>query len=136
MVAASTIAGGRAARGRGVWVEGTTTLRIDASILDHGGERSCDGDQLPWGVAGDHNLVGDATCALTGVGNVEGSDPLLGVLADNGGPTWTRLPGVGSLAIDAIAAGTGGLCDGAIATDQRGVARPTGVACDAGAVEQ
>ena len=55
---------------------------------------------------------------------------LLDPLADNGGPTLTRLPVAGSIAIDA-AAGIGG-CP---ATDQRGVPRPQGPACDAGAVE-
>ena len=55
---------------------------------------------------------------------------LLDPLADNGGPTLTRLPVAGSIAIDA-AAGIGG-CP---ATDQRGVPQPQGPACDAGAVE-
>jgi hypothetical protein len=51
----------------------------------------------------------------------------LGPLADNGGPTETRLPAPDSSAIDRA-----GRCDG---TDQRGVARPVGGLCDAGAVE-
>ncbi len=58
-------------------------------------------------------------------------DPMLGALAGNGGPTWTHLPQAGSPAIDhgpvAVAE-----CSG---TDQRGVARPQGTACDTGAVE-
>ncbi len=50
------------------------------------------------------------------------------MLADNGGPTLTLMPGTGSPAIDA-----GGTCSAA--TDQRGIARPQGAACDVGAVE-
>jgi predicted outer membrane repeat protein len=49
-------------------------------------------------------------------------------LADNGGLTQTMLPGPGSVAKDAAP-------DCAVATDQRGVARPQGAACDVGAVE-
>jgi len=49
-------------------------------------------------------------------------------LADNGGPTQTHALVAGSPAIDFA-----GACG--LATDQRGVARPQGVACDAGAFE-
>jgi len=55
---------------------------------------------------------------------------LVGPLADNGGPTLTRLPVEGSIAVDATAGVAG--CP---AVDQRGVPRPQGPACDAGAVE-
>jgi hypothetical protein len=60
----------------------------------------------------------------------------LGPLADNGGPTLTHMPLAGSGAVDAVPVGTAGLCDGTDPVDQRGVARPTGPACDLGAVEQ
>jgi CSLREA domain-containing protein len=59
-----------------------------------------------------------------------GADPLLGPLADNGGPTMTQALLTGSPAIDAVPADAG--CD---ATDQRTVARPQGPACDSGAFE-
>ena len=60
-----------------------------------------------------------------------GVDPLLDPLADNGGPevTLTHAPGAGSPVVEAGDAAT---CP---ATDQRGVPRPVGAACDAGAVE-
>jgi len=62
--------------------------------------------------------------------------PKLGALTNNGGPTQTRLPQVGSPLIDAIPLAS---CqaDGAsgISTDQRGVSRPQGNGCDIGAVE-
>lgn len=62
------------------------------------------------------------------------TDPGLGDLADNGGPTETHLPAAGSPAVDA------GVADLGDDTDQRGEARPvdggTGVvAPDAGSVE-
>jgi hypothetical protein len=81
------------------------------------------------------NLVDDTTCGLTVAGDQQGVDPLLGPLADNGGPTRTHLPGPGSPAID------GGVASNCPATDQRGVARPQdgdddgSAVCDAGAVE-
>jgi len=63
-------------------------------------------------------------------GNLFGLDPLLGPLADNGGPTQTHLPGRSSQAIDAG--------DPAFAappsTDQRGRPRLVG-RLDIGAVE-
>jgi hypothetical protein len=60
-------------------------------------------------------------------------DPLLGALADNGGPTLTMLPGTGSPAIDAFPADAGA-CPAPI--DQRGIQRPQGEGCDIGAVER
>jgi hypothetical protein len=56
------------------------------------------------------------------------SDPRLGPLQDNGGPTWTHLPLPDSPAIDHGA--THGFD-----TDQRGLARVVGAAADIGSVE-
>ena len=56
-------------------------------------------------------------------------DPLLGPLADNGGLTPTLLPAIGSPAVNAASATA---CTN---TDQRGVQRPVGSACDEGSVE-
>ncbi len=83
-----------------------------------------------------HNLVGIGGLSFfNGVnGNQVGSiamplDPLLGPLADNGGPTETHAPTALSPALDAG--------DPLIfpATDQRGALRPQGPASDIGAVE-
>jgi hypothetical protein len=83
----------------------------------------------------DYNIDSDNTCGLSGT-DIPGVDPLLALLADNGGSTLTRALFVGSPAIDAgnpAAPGSGGLaCE---ATDQRGVARPVGPRCDIGAFE-
>ncbi len=58
------------------------------------------------------------------------ADPLLGVLANNGGPTQTLLPGAGGSAIGAVTS-----C--IVNEDQRGLPRPGSgkTNCDAGAIE-
>jgi hypothetical protein len=77
--------------------------------------------------SGGHNLDSDGTCGFGVPSDRIGVDPVLGPLANNGGPTDTRALLEGSPAIDA-----GGACS---ATDQRGVARPAGGGCDIGAFE-
>jgi hypothetical protein len=64
------------------------------------------------------------------VGDQPSTDPLVGPLADNGGPTLTHALLEGSPAIDA---GDDSVCP---AVDQRGIARPQGAACDVGSYEQ
>jgi hypothetical protein len=61
------------------------------------------------------------------------TDAGLSPLADHGGLTQTRLVEVGSPALDLLPPGAGTCTSGV--TDQRGVARPQGSACDAGAAE-
>ncbi|MEL6891313.1 MAG: right-handed parallel beta-helix repeat-containing protein, partial [Actinomycetota bacterium] len=78
------------------------------------------------------NQADDVSCGLTGAGDVAPApNPMLEPLADNGGPTPTRLPQSGSPLLGAV---TGPTCSGA-ADDQRGVTRPQGPACEPGAVE-
>jgi len=57
------------------------------------------------------------------------TDPMLGALQDNGGPTQTMMLIAGSSAID------GGYNPTCAAQDQRGVPRPQGPNCDVGALE-
>ena len=78
---------------------------------------------------GGHNLSSDASCAFTSVGSMNNTDPKLGPLANNGGPTLTMALLPGSPAIDA------GDTSLAPATDQRGFPRPAGLAADLGAYE-
>ena len=75
---------------------------------------------------GGHSLsFGDMTCPVTN------GDPVLGALQDNGGPSPTMALGAGSAGIDQVPP-TGAGCP---MTDQRGVPRPFGSACDIGAYE-
>jgi virginiamycin B lyase len=77
------------------------------------------------------NLDSDNTCQLTQPSDKPNvSNPLLGPLADNGGPTETHALLPDSPAIDAASPD----CPPP-ATDQRGVTRPQGTACDIGAYE-
>ena len=81
------------------------------------------------------NVVGDDTCGTGDATDHPAHAVGLEPLATNGGRTWTHLPYADPAIVDAIPPGTSGLCDGTVATDQRGVARPAGAGCDAGAVE-
>ena len=76
-----------------------------------------------------HNMDGGDTCGFHAAGDLVNTDPLLDPLGANGGPTLTHAERAGSPAIDN---GDPSACP---ATDQRGVARPAGPACDMGAFE-
>jgi Putative pectate lyase-like adhesive domain len=82
------------------------------------------------------NLSDDASCAFTRPTDKQNLAPLLGALANNGGPTQTRRPQSTSPLIDAVSLAS---CqaDGAagVTTDQRAFGRPHGPGCDIGAVE-
>jgi CSLREA domain-containing protein len=75
------------------------------------------------------NLEGGTSCSFTGGSDEQNANPLLGPLQDNGGETNTHALGSGSPAVN------GGTNIGCPVTDQRGVARPQGPACDVGAYE-
>ena len=79
-----------------------------------------------------HNLIGNNSgCGFTVItGDLVNIDSKLGPLQDNGGPTFTHALLPGSPAIDHVPPEN---C--LVTTDQRGVARPQGVACDIGAFE-
>jgi predicted outer membrane repeat protein len=76
-----------------------------------------------------HNLDSGSTCGLGATGDLINVNPMLGPLANNGGPTQTEALRVGSPAVNAADAAT---CPG---TDQRDVARPQRGGCDMGAYE-
>ncbi len=86
-----------------------------------------------------YNLVQVTTgCALSGnlIGNIIGQNPLLGPLQNNGGSTWTHALLSGSPAINAGNPTTPGSGPAAcLPTDQRGITRPVGSACDIGTYE-
>jgi Ca2+-binding RTX toxin-like protein len=82
------------------------------------------------------NVAGfdDAECALGATEVISGPIGLLsGGPRDNGGPTATIALGSTGGALDAVPAAQ---CDPAEGTDQRGVERPFGSACDAGPYER
>lgn len=101
--------------GTAVTLQNTVTTASDGSFPCAGGVTD-----------GGHNLSADG--CLPGP---PGPVPKLGPLADNGGPTQTMALLPGSPAIDAVPA-SGANCP---QTDQRGVPRPQGGACDIGAFE-
>ncbi len=83
-------------------------------VAGNTGTSQCSGSPASLG----GNLASDASCSLTGPGDLPSTNPSLGPLQDNGGPTNTHALPSGSPAVDA------GLGAGAPATDQRGIARP------------
>ena len=120
--------------------EGEATVFLRNSVVTSPpGVVNCRSTISPWGpgifVSEGYNVANDSSCPLAAAGDLQNTDPLLGPLANNGGPTLTHLLLPGSPAIDT---GSPVLCP---ATDQRGLARPVdgnldGVArCDRGAVE-
>jgi hypothetical protein len=105
--------------------QGTATLRN--TIVAAGGGPNCSGTVT----SGGGNVEDANTCGFsTAGGDKPGTDPLLGPLQLNGGPTATHALLAGSPAIDAVPAANP--CPG---TDQRLVGRPVGPACDSGAFE-
>jgi len=84
-----------------------------------------------------YNFSDDDSCDFTAPTDRQNAgDPVLGPLADNGGPTQTLLPQAGSPLLDWIPV-EACQADGAagITADQRGVTRPQGDGCDVGSVE-
>jgi hypothetical protein len=97
------------------------TLKLTNAIVARNGAADC----TRAATMSDHSLDSDGSC---GVGTLSRTDPHLGRLAANGGPTLTRALSPGSPAIDA---GTNSPCP---AEDQRHFARADG-RCDIGAFE-
>ncbi|NNJ12793.1 HYR domain-containing protein [Chloroflexales bacterium ZM16-3] len=147
----STLSGNSSAQGGGIY-NGTSLTLINATISanTNGGLYSPgpatlvntliasqeSGADCPYSnpiTSNGYNLDSDNTCRLTNPVDLPGRNPLLGPLQDNLGPTLTRVPGVGSPAIDA---GNPSVCalDPVSNLDQRGLGRPDGM-CSIGAVE-
>ena len=109
------------------------TVSLAATVLAEGSSYNCSGPFIDAG----YNLDDDGSCGFSAANqSFSGVPPYLGPLQDNGGPTETQEPALGSPLLDDIPMGATAngvtLCP---STDQRGVARPQGSECDIGAVE-
>lgn len=121
--------------GGGVWSYGGSSNLKNTIIADNrrylntstGTSNDCSGNLISLG----YNLISDNSGGLSGTGDLNDSDPLLGLLEDNGGPTLTHALQVGSPAIDVVP-----LAFNTVTTDQRGIARPQGPTIDIGAYER
>ncbi len=101
--------------------------RVDARV--RGGRRNCAFNQPAAITSLGYNLEDANDCGFGQAGDLTRSDPRLGALGDNGGPTATMALPATSPAVDAADP----RCDAA--TDQRGITRPQGPRCDIGAYE-
>ena len=122
------------AGGGGIYNVGMASLQ-NSIVADNSGG-NCSGTMNSNG----HNLSSDATCNFNNTGDLNNTDPLLGPLQNNGGPTQTEALLAGSPAIDA--GNPNGCTDGSgnlLTTDQRGRPRPDkedSNGCDMGAYER
>jgi CSLREA domain-containing protein len=135
----STFSGNRSGSGGGIYDRGTLTITsstISSNSASSGGginaiygsailtntivaNSKSGGDCSSAIIDGGHNLDSDNTCGLDpSNGSLPGTDPLLGPLRDNSGPTLTHALLSGSPAIDA---GDDAICP---SIDQRGIPRP------------
>jgi len=150
----STVSGNSATGGQlgGIFNDSTVTL-LNVTVAENPGGGLSDpvsgiqlwntlmgnnpgGDCFGAPVSNGYNLDSDGSCNLGQPGDQSDVDPVLGPLADNGGPNLTHALLEGSPALETIPewAGGGGF-NGAPGTDQRGVIRPRGDHCDTGAYE-
>lgn len=109
----------------GLWNDHTATVR-NTIISGNFGANCNEGIAV---VSQGGNLSDDSGCGFTDALDHPGTEPMLGALADNGGFSKTHALLPHSPAIDA------GVGCPPPDTDQRGVPRPQGPACDSGAYE-
>jgi hypothetical protein len=134
----STFSGNIAAGGKGGGifnVKGSTVVLQNSIVVNNTGG-NCHGAVTSNG----YNLSSDSTCNFDSAGDLNDTDPELGRLRNNGGPTKTMALLPGSPAIDS--GNPSGCTDGAghlLKTDQRGEPRPDkedSGGCDRGAYER
>jgi hypothetical protein len=105
------------------------TLLLENSIV--AGSTFGSNFYVPFGglTDGGNNLSSDESFTFSSPTSHNNTDPMLGSLSDNGGPTKTMPLLAGSPAIDAAN------CADGPPYDQRGYLRPAGASCDIGAFE-
>jgi CSLREA domain-containing protein len=128
-IRSSTIAGHTGGTGLLVEPPFSDTVSVKASILSGNGT-NCDVTSAATFVSGGGNVENGDDCGFGAAGDQPNTNPLLGPLQSNGGPTQTQAIARTSPARDAVTSG----CPPP-STDQRGVARPRGPRCDSGAFE-
>jgi CSLREA domain-containing protein len=107
-----------------------STVQVTGTIVASStGGANCIGS-APTESAG-YNLDSGKSCGFSKSTDLSSTNPDLGPLANNGGPTKTELPQPGSPAIN----NGGTRSTGCPKVDQRGDPRPSGPACDIGSVE-
>jgi len=104
-------------------------LRLANTLVADNVNGDCDRTRAPLSLG--HNLDSDASCRLSATGDLSGVDPRIDGLGPHGGPTDTHGLLLGSPAVDR---GRDLRAEG-VATDQRGITRPQGLAYDIGAFE-
>jgi len=111
------------------------TVKLQNSIVANNSGANCGSGVTSMG----YNMSSDGSCNFSNSGDRNNTNPLLGPLQNNGGPTQTMALLPGSPAVDA--GNPSGCTDGnghLLTTDQRGMPRPdsedTG-GCDMGAYE-
>jgi HYR domain len=127
----TTLANNSASQGGGLYNDVGNLVKIKNSIVANsptGGDCAGPGALTAIGA----NFTTNGTCP--GFTQVTPAQLNLGPLQDNGGQTQTHALLPGSVAIDAANDCTD-VDKNAVGTDQRGVGRPQGSACDAGAFE-
>ncbi len=148
VVTNSTLSGNSAANGGGIYNNISSALLTNTTINNNSAPTGAGIAQIAGSVAlknsivsnnvsggnctgtivsNGNNLDSDSTCNFLELSDLQGVDPLLGPLRDNGGSTFTHALLWGSPAIDA---GDNAFCP---TTDQRGA--PRFAACDMGAYE-
>jgi hypothetical protein len=112
--------------GSGIYVASGTVEAAGSIVSGNGGgaQGNCDGSVTDGG----HNVAYQAGSSGGCPGIV--GDPKLGTLGPNGDPAQTMALGAGSAAANVVP-----LAACSVTTDQRGVPRPQGGACDAGAYQ-
>jgi len=93
----------------------SSVIAVQDVILQSSSGSNCSGNAI---TSSGFNLASDASCNLTGAGDLQNTNAMLSPLRDNGGPTLTHLPKLGSPAID------NGQCVIAGDIDQRGFPVP------------
>ncbi|HSH04470.1 MAG TPA: choice-of-anchor Q domain-containing protein, partial [Anaerolineae bacterium] len=112
-------------------------MEVQNSIIAHNSNGNCGGSYIH---STGYALVSDNSCAFTHDTDLNNTDPRLAPLAANGGAgplqadLLTHALHLDSPAINRVPFATNS-CNTTILTDQRGISRATGGACDLGAYE-